>query len=195
MKTSRFGVEYLKSVFLFFCNHRDSDSCGPFLSEKTIQCVSFQQVCNYFHCWCIALVSKCSHTINISARAGGCWVWGRPECWTALRCLVSGCRTVDQGGSSFRAEEQDATKLPEAGQTHAVSKSLAQKGLFMGTPVPIPLSQTVITNTEGRLNHKSQMLILNLVLPWVYQRYEKFCEVLSKFCQWFSAGVQPFPSW
>ena len=54
---------------------------------------------------------------------------------------------MDQGGSSFHAEEQDASKLPEAGQTHAVANPPTQKGLFMRALVPVSLSKTLLLLT------------------------------------------------
>lgn len=71
-----------------------------------------------------------------------------PDCWTALCCVVLECRTMDRCGRSFRAKEQGASKLPEAGQTCTAAKSLAQNGLFMRTLVPIPLSKTLLSLTQ-----------------------------------------------
>lgn len=141
---SHFHVEHLKLFFFFFCDCKDFDSCGPLLSELTVQWVSFQHLYNYFCCWDIVLVLVCVFTINLNAMAGGCWVWSRPECWKSLWWPVLGCRTVEQGRNIFFVEEQDASKLLEAGQTHAVAKPHSQKHLFRMTLVPISHSKNLM---------------------------------------------------
>lgn len=87
--------------------------------------MSFQQLFNYFHCWHIDLMSKCFHTIKISAAA----VESGTDLNIALCCVVS-CWDAGQW-TRVKAVPVQKNKLPEAGQAHAFAKPPTQKGLLV----------------------------------------------------------------